>query len=58
MNYTEQVFGSDDWGATWRYLTNVSGIYWGSLFTHRGAVYLVGSGSDDHHERGGDHQVD
>ena len=48
MNYTEQVFGSDDRGATWRYLTNVSGVYWGSLFTHGGAVYLIGSGSDDH----------
>jgi hypothetical protein len=48
MDYTEQIFGSDDRGASWRLRSNVTGIYWASLFSHAGASYLIGSSSDDH----------
>lgn len=37
------VYRSADRGETWRRLTDVRGQFWSSLFTHRGALYLMGN---------------
>jgi hypothetical protein len=37
------LFRSDDRGKTWRRISHIDGVYWASLFTHRGAVYLMGT---------------
>lgn len=37
------VYRSTDGGRTWRDLTHVAGAYWSTLFTHAGAVYLLGT---------------
>jgi hypothetical protein len=42
-----RVFGSSDRGRTWRRLSIVDGAFWSTLFTHRGALYLLGT--DKHH---------
>lgn len=36
------LYRSTDEGATWRSVTHLPGQYWSSLFTHAGAVYLLG----------------
>lgn len=36
------LFGSDDDGATWRYLTDLYPFYWASLFVHKGVLYILG----------------
>jgi len=41
------VFRSDDRGQTWARVSEVHGAFWSSLFTHRGALYLLGP--DRHH---------
>ncbi len=43
------VFRSADKGATWSQVARVEGLFWASLFVHRGAVYLMGT--DKHHGR-------
>lgn len=40
---TTVVFGSHDRGQTWQKLSVVQGQYWASLFTHGGALYLLGT---------------
>jgi len=39
---TEILFRSEDDGKTWRYLCDLYPFYWGSLFTHRGRLYMLG----------------
>ncbi|MBQ8510667.1 MAG: exo-alpha-sialidase [Clostridia bacterium] len=36
------LFASDDDGANWRYLCDLYPFYWGSLFTWRGKLYILG----------------
>ena len=36
------IFASDDDGKTWRYLTDIFPCFWGTLFLHRGELYLIG----------------
>ena len=36
------LFYSDDDGAHWRYLTDLFPFFWGSLFLHRGVLYMIG----------------
>jgi hypothetical protein len=44
---TTVVFQSADRGETWKPAARLSGAFWSSLFTHAGAVYLMGT--DKHH---------
>ena len=37
------VFRSADRGQTWRPVARVEGMYWASVFVHRGAAYLLGT---------------
>ena len=39
-----RVFRSKDRGKTWHHLTDVPQLFWASIFPHRDAVYLLGSG--------------
>ncbi|MCX6360438.1 MAG: hypothetical protein NT029_11545 [Armatimonadetes bacterium] len=39
---TTQVFRSRDQGKTWSHVTDIQGLFWASIFVHRGAVYLMG----------------
>ncbi|HVY69908.1 MAG TPA: sialidase family protein [Verrucomicrobiae bacterium] len=41
------VYDSADRGATWRRLTEIQGQWWSTLFTHRGALYLIGTSRQD-----------
>lgn len=36
------LFYSDNDGADWHYLTDLYPFYWGSLFVHRGVLYILG----------------
>jgi hypothetical protein len=38
-----QVFESSDRGASWSHLATVKGMYWASIFVHRGNLYLMGT---------------
>jgi hypothetical protein len=38
-----QVFESSDRGVSWSYLATVKGMYWATLFAHRGNLYLMGT---------------
>lgn len=40
QNYT-RIFRSDDGGKNWRWLTDIVPAFWGKLFVHRGALYLL-----------------
>ena len=42
-----KVFASRDRGQTWTNIARVHGQFWSTLFTHRGALYLIGT--DRHH---------
>ncbi|MCO5236797.1 MAG: exo-alpha-sialidase [Chitinophagaceae bacterium] len=42
-----RVFTSSDKGKTWRFLSEINGAFWSSLFVHNGALYLLGP--DRHH---------
>jgi len=37
-----RVFRSADKGSSWSHVTDVNGMYWATIFLHRGALYLVG----------------
>ena len=41
------IFKSRDRGANWKKIAKIEGAFWSSLFTHRGALYLIGV--DKHH---------
>jgi len=43
------LFRSGDNGKTWRYLCDLFPAYWGALFMHRGALYLLGTSSENGH---------
>ena len=40
------VFRSEDRGETWTKLTELSGQWWSTLFTHRGALYIMGTSTE------------
>ncbi len=40
---TTPVFESADKGRTWTHLTDVMGMYWATIFVHKGAAYLLGT---------------
>jgi len=42
-----RIFSSADRGRTWRPIAAINGAFWSTLFTHRGALYLLGT--DKHH---------
>jgi hypothetical protein len=37
-----KVFRSEDRGQTWKKAADIDGAFWSTLFTHRGALYLIG----------------
>lgn len=37
------VFRSDDQGKTWNRISTLDGMYWSTLFRHRGSIYLLGT---------------
>lgn len=41
------VYRSRDRGASWAPMARVEGMYWASLFEHRGAAYLLGTDKQD-----------
>jgi hypothetical protein len=41
------IFQSQDRGAHWKKIATIDGAFWSTLFTHRGALYLIGP--DKHH---------
>ena len=41
------VFRSSDRGATWKKISEIDGQFWSTLFTHRNALYILGT--DRHH---------
>jgi hypothetical protein len=40
------VYRSEDHGATWRNITHIGGAFWSTLFTHRGALWLLGTSQE------------
>lgn len=44
---TTRIYTSSDKGKIWRFLTEINGAFWSSLFVHRGELYLLGP--DRHH---------
>lgn len=42
-----RIYSSNDKGKTWRFLTEIRGAFWSSLFVHRGDLYFLGP--DRHH---------
>lgn len=43
-----RVYRSTDRGHTWRPIATVDGLFWSSIFEHRGNVYMIGT----HHHHG------
>ena len=43
VSATTRVFRSSDRGETWRPVAEIDGAFWSTLFTHRGAAYLIGT---------------
>lgn len=44
---TTRIYSSNDKGKTWRFLSEIQGAFWSSLFVHKGVLYLLGP--DRHH---------
>lgn len=42
-----RIYSSNNKGKTWRFLTEIDGAFWSSLFVHKGELYLLGP--DRHH---------
>jgi hypothetical protein len=42
-----RIFQSQDRGARWKQIATINGAFWSTLFTHDGALYLIGP--DRHH---------
>jgi hypothetical protein len=40
---TSEVFSSSDRGATWRKIAEIKPLFWGKLFVHRDALYILGT---------------
>jgi hypothetical protein len=49
VSAVSHVFRSEDTGRTWRHVARIDGLFWASVFMHRGAAYLLGT--DKHHGR-------
>lgn len=47
-----RVYRSADRGRTWAQISRVDGLFWASIFTHRGAVYLMGTTAGHRHGHG------
>jgi hypothetical protein len=43
-----RVYRSDDQGVSWRQISKIDGLFWSSIFEHRGQVYMIGT----HHHHG------
>jgi hypothetical protein len=43
-----RVYRSNDHGQTWRPIAEIDGLFWSSIFEHRGSVYMIGT----HHHHG------
>lgn len=43
----EILFRSKDNGKTWKYLCDLVPAYWGTLFLHRGVLYLIGVSTEN-----------
>jgi hypothetical protein len=41
-NRQTAVFASADRGQTWRHVADIDGQWWSTLFTHNGALYIMG----------------
>jgi len=44
-----RVYRSTDRGLTWSPLSRVDGLFWASIFVHRGAVYMMGTTAGHRH---------
>ncbi|MFD2537880.1 sialidase family protein [Sphingobacterium chuzhouense] len=44
---TTRIYTSSDKGKVWRFLSEIKGAFWSSLFVHEGELYLLGP--DRHH---------
>lgn len=42
----EMIFRSEDDGKTWHYLTELFPCFWGRMFLHRGALYMMGASTE------------
>jgi len=40
------LFRSEDGGKTWRYVTDLFPCYWGTLFVHRGSLYMLATSTE------------
>ncbi|MEG0767905.1 MAG: sialidase family protein, partial [Clostridia bacterium] len=40
------LYRSDDEGATWHYLTDLFPCFWGKLFVHKGALYMLATSTE------------
>lgn len=45
----EILFRSEDNGKTWRYLCDLFPAYWGTLFMHRGVLYMLAVSTENGH---------
>ena len=43
-----RVYRSDDQGSSWSQIAKIDGLFWSSIFEHRGHVYMIGT----HHHHG------
>lgn len=48
-NAITRVYRSQDRGQTWEPLSRVEGLFWATIFHHRGAVYLMGTTAGHRH---------
>jgi hypothetical protein len=42
-----RVYSSRDRGASWTFVTEITGQWWSTLFLHRGALYLIGTSREE-----------
>ena len=42
----ELIFRSDDGGESWHYVSELMPCFWGKLFYHRGALYIIGCSTE------------
>jgi hypothetical protein len=44
-----RVYRSSDRGRTWEPISRIDGLFWASIFSHRGAVYVMGTTAGHRH---------
>jgi photosystem II stability/assembly factor-like uncharacterized protein len=44
-----RVYRSSDRGRTWEPISRIDGLFWASIFAHRGAVYVMGTTAGHRH---------